>query len=154
MIAPLVGAWRSKDGLRIGRYRIGTSLGFGVLAVLGVAAGMLAAWADGPAQGTPPAGEMLEVKGTEVIGTLKGAVSVGAAGDAHWSTSLKVVPGVGGMEPSLSIEYGGGGYGGLGVGFSLSAGGEISRCRQTLGQDGRHAPVSWTQADPLCLNGA
>ncbi|MCL1636196.1 hypothetical protein M2650_16365, partial [Luteimonas sp. SX5] len=81
-------------------------------------------------------------------------MSVGASGGANWTTQLKVVPGVGGLQPALSVGYGGDGYGGLGVGFSLSAGGEISRCRQTLGQDGRHAPVSWTQADPLCLNGA
>lgn len=121
---------------------------------LSVVGGVLLAWAEGPPQGTPPTGEVLEVKGTEVIGTLQGAVSVGASGDAHWSTSLKVVPGVGGMEPALSIGYGGGGYGGLGVGFSLEAGGAIGRCRPTLGQDGRHAPISWTQADPLCLNGA
>lgn len=87
------------------------------------------------------------------VGTLSGSVSVGPSGGAGWTTMLKAVPGVGGMEPSLSISYSGSGYGQLGLGFSLDAAGSVSRCRQTLGQDGGHGPITWTQKDALCLNG-
>ncbi|HJR72931.1 MAG TPA: RHS repeat-associated core domain-containing protein [Luteimonas sp.] len=142
-----VGWTRDKRGKAV-------KIGAGSLAALCIAWGVFSAWAEDPPAGAPPSGEVLEVKGVAVIGTLAGTVSVGPSGSAHWRTDLKVVPGAGGLQPALSVSYDGNGYGGLGVGFSLSAGGAIGRCRPTLGQDGGHAPVGWTQADPLCLNGA
>ncbi|MBB5209811.1 hypothetical protein, partial [Chiayiivirga flava] len=88
------------------------------------------------------------------VGSLSGAVSVDPSGAAGWSMALTPVPGVGGMTPGLGISYDGAGYGGLGLGFSLDAGGTISRCRSTLAQDGAHGPITWTQADPICWNGS
>lgn len=35
----------------------------------------------------------------------------------------------------------------------MNVGGEISRCRETNGQDGRAFQIRWTIADELCLNG-
>ncbi|MEP6633374.1 MAG: hypothetical protein ABJA62_04115, partial [Luteimonas sp.] len=104
--------------------------------------------------GAPAAGMVHTVFSGKAVGTLGGSVAVGAGGALSWSTALQVVPGINGLQPGLSIAYTGGGYGGLGVGFSLSAGGAISRCRDTLGQDGRHQQIDWSVSDALCLDGA
>lgn len=142
--------------LRIAAGRCRTTAAVAILVVVlgltgGWKLGLAGGWTDAPPQGLPPAGEILPLSAANAIGKIDGAVSVGASGAAAWTTVLKTVPGVGGIEPSLSFTYDSGGYGGLGIGFSLNAGDAIARCRRTLGQDGRQQPMLWTQDAPLCL---
>jgi RHS repeat-associated protein len=129
-----------------------SALGGVLLTLAGGLAGP--AWSQGPgsggAVGLPPRGV---VSAGVAVGTLAGTVSVGVSGGVSWTTGLKVVPGPGGVQPGLSIGYGGGGYGGMGVGFSLSGLSAISRCGWTLGQDDRAEAFAWTQDDRLCLDG-
>ena len=57
------------------------------------------------------------------------------------------------MQPQVSLNYSSrSGLGVAGVGWSLSAGGAITRCPQTVAQDGRTKGVTF-EDDRLCLNG-
>src|SRR5690606_30516041 len=89
--------------------------------VVWVLAGLSAppGWAQGPGSsdlplGSPPRGT---VTPGVPVGTLGGSVSVGTSGGVGWNTALALTAGPGGVQPALSIGYGTGGYGGLGVGF-------------------------------------
>jgi RHS repeat-associated protein len=124
------------------------------LSAVGGLSGLPVAVAQAPGpdlpQGSPPRGVVMP---GVPVGTLGGVVSVGPSGGASWTTALKVVPGAGGMAPSLSVGYGGQGYGGVGVGFSLDGISSISRCARTQGQDGVSKAIDWSAEDRLCLDG-
>jgi hypothetical protein len=109
---------------------------------------------SGPSQPSGRAPDGTQHAPYRAVGTLDGVVSVGASGGLSWSTDLKIPAGPAGLQPSLGISYSGGGYGGLGIGFSLDAGGSISRCRNTIGQDGRHEQIRWSVKDPICVSEA
>ena len=84
--------------------------------------------------------------------TGQGGVSGGAG---TYSVPIQLVPGRAGMQPAVSLNYGSrSGSGNAGVGWSVSAGGAMSRCSATLAQDGVKKGVSFSQStDKLCLNG-
>lgn len=83
----------------------------------------------------------------EVPGSLPGGFNVDNRGGAGYSIPLQVVPGIGGVEPSLSLDYhslAGDGY--VGVGWSLGGLSSISRAGTNtfLEEDGtrRAGPTS------------
>nr|VFK68276.1 MAG: virulence plasmid B protein [Candidatus Kentron sp. UNK]VFK73512.1 MAG: virulence plasmid B protein [Candidatus Kentron sp. UNK] len=58
------------------------------------------------------------------------------------------------MQPDLAITYNSnGGNGLLGVGFSLSGLSVITRCGQTIAQDGRKGGIYYDARDRFCLDG-
>ncbi len=75
-------------------------------------------------------------------------------GQATYKIPVITAPGSAGLVPNVSLNYSSGaGNGNMGLGWSLSAYGVISRCRQTEGIDGVAKPITWTSEDRFCLNG-
>jgi len=91
---------------------------------------------------------------SSAAGVLSGSSQVGSRGQALWSMSLDVAPGVAGLAPDLSINYDStGGNGALGLGFSLGGLSSIRRCSRTIADDEQWSPVRWTNDDAICLGG-
>lgn len=85
---------------------------------------------------------------------LPGEFAVTSGGQASYKVPVLASPGSAGMAPNVSVSYNSGaGNGPIGLGWSLNAGGSVSRCRQTEGQDKNAAPISWSSEDRFCLNG-
>lgn len=83
-----------------------------------------------------------------------GSFKVSEAGAATYSLPILSPEGVAGVAPSISINYSSqAGNGPLGLGWSISGLSSISRCRQSLFQDGKSLPINWTDSDRFCLNG-
>lgn len=89
---------------------------------------------------------------------------VDESGAATYSVPLYVVPGTAGVAPQLSLSYSSqGGYGPLGMGWSLGGMSSVSRCRATrehgdfivggVATDGTPEPVNFTASDRYCLDG-
>lgn len=96
----------------------------------------------------------LSMNATNYNGPTPGTASV-SGGAAVYSVPIALPPGRAGMQPDVSLQYSSkSGYGIAGVGWSLSAGGSVSRCASTLAQDGENVSVTYSTAtDKLCLNG-
>ncbi len=78
-----------------------------------------------------------------------------AGGSASYSIPVFVPPGRAGIQPSVSLNYSStSGNGIAGVGWSLSAASAISRCGNTVAQDGFTKGVNYALTDKLCLNGS
>lgn len=90
-----------------------------------------------------------------VAATLPGALTVNNLGRAMYSIPIEVTPGLGGMQPDLSLEYSsGGGNGIMGAGWSLSGLSAISVTGKNLAQDGEFsAPTFDLSEDRLALDG-
>ncbi|MCF3945757.1 FG-GAP-like repeat-containing protein [Acidiphilium iwatense] len=93
---------------------------------------------------------------------LPGKFNVLPTGAASFSIPVSVPPGTGGMVPALSLDYSSGGANGLlGVGWSLGGLLAITRCAQTVAQNGTHGSVTYdvnvgagqADTDRFCLNG-
>ena len=98
--------------------------------------------------------QRVELAPSAEVGTLPGSSRVDFAGQAHYSMPVDVAAGVGGMTPSLSLNYTSGhGNGPVGVGFALGGLSAIRRCPGTIAFDGAHEPVRFSDADSLCLGG-
>ncbi|TQV87924.1 FG-GAP-like repeat-containing protein [Aliikangiella coralliicola] len=88
------------------------------------------------------------------LGTTAGEFRVNEQGAATYSIPISVPTGTAGVSPQISLNYSSqGGDGVLGIGWSLSAGGAITRCPKTLAQDNEISGISLTNSDPFCLNG-
>ncbi len=88
------------------------------------------------------------------LGVLSGQFRVSEAGAATYNLPLKLPQGTAGVAPQIGVGYSSqSGDGLLGVGWSLDAGGAISRCRQTVQIDKSARPITWDQNDRYCLNG-
>ncbi|WDE06521.1 hypothetical protein SG34_006265 [Thalassomonas viridans] len=86
-------------------------------------------------------------------GVIAGSASV-SGGAAAYNIPIVVPPGRNKMQPSVALSYSSrSGNGIAGVGWSLSAGGSISRCPQTVAQDGIAGTITYTSSDRLCFNG-
>lgn len=86
----------------------------------------------------------------------KGELGVSDSGALTYSIPIAVPPGVGGMEPKLSLNYNSqGGNGLMGMGWSVSGLTAITRCPQTIAQDGVSAAgeVNYTANDRFCMDG-
>ena len=81
-------------------------------------------------------------------------VSVSNTGRPNYEYPVAVPPGVGGMQPSLSLKYVGGGVNGpVGHGWSVQGMSMVTRCPSTRYTDGSAKGVSFTPSDKLCLDG-
>lgn len=91
---------------------------------------------------------------TDAVGITASEFRVSESGAAEYSIPVLVAPGTAGVEPQLSLSYNSqAGDGVLGKGWSLGGVGAITRCRQTLQQDGKAAPITWSDQDRFCLDG-
>ncbi len=107
-----------------------------------------------PAPAQPP-GMAIDTLSSQV-GATAGTFRVDESGSATFSVPILTVPGSGGMAPQISLNYSSQGANGpLGVGGSLGGLSLITRCGQTLAQDGpgRVQGVSLTMTDRFCLDG-
>ncbi len=89
----------------------------------------------------------------KIVGAMAGDLSVqnGALG---YSVPITVPRSVGGLQPGISAVYNSQGGGGLlGSGWSLAGFSSITRCGQTLAQDGTRIDVDLTDTDRFCLDG-
>ncbi len=75
-------------------------------------------------------------------------------GQASYQIPIALPPGRNGVQPTVSLGYNSqNGNGIVGMGWSLNAGGSISRCAPTYAQDGFTQSVTFTNKDRYCLNG-
>ncbi len=93
----------------------------------------------------------------DVVNLLASSVSGSASvvgGQASYHIPIALPPGRNGVQPSVSLGYNSqNGNGIVGMGWSLNAGGAISRCAPTYAQDGFTQSVTFTNKDRYCLNG-
>lgn len=88
------------------------------------------------------------------LASLGGEFRVNEAGAATYTVPLALPAGTAGVTPELALSYSSqAGVGNMGLGWSLSAGGSISRCRQTLQVDGQTLPIQFNNSDRFCLDG-
>jgi Salmonella virulence plasmid 65kDa B protein len=88
-------------------------------------------------------------------GTISGAFSVSATGEAIYRLPLGVPPGRAGMQPSLALTYDSamGDGGPVGKGFSISGLSAVTRCPHTAADNGVISGVIFAETDALCLDG-
>jgi hypothetical protein len=73
------------------------------------------------------------------VGADAGSFSAGNVGSGSWNLPIEAVPGILGMAPNLSANVSTSAFNGLsGVSASLSELSAITRCTQTIAQDGQH----------------
>ena len=96
----------------------------------------------------------ISMPSTNFWGYQAGQPSV-SGGSASYSVPITVVPGRANMQPNIALNYSSrSGNGIAGVGWSLNAGGAISRCPATLAQDNKLGSIQFsTTNDKLCFNG-
>ncbi len=88
------------------------------------------------------------------IGSTSGSFAIGSDGSAGYSIPIAVPPGIAGLEPKLTLAYStGGGNGMLGLGWTLQGLSAITRCAQTLAQDGAIDTVAYGPGDRFSLDG-
>lgn len=89
-----------------------------------------------------------------VTGTTAGQFDVTPTGAATYSIPITVPPGIGGMEPKLALSYSSqAGNGIAGVGWNLSGLSYVTRCPETMIQDGVKSPPNYDATDKYCLDG-
>ncbi|MGL6162242.1 RHS repeat-associated core domain-containing protein [Microbulbifer sp.] len=90
----------------------------------------------------------------EYVGAVAGSGGV-SGGAASYQIPVTAPPGRNGLKPEVALSYSSrGGNGVLGMGWSLNVGSAITRCPQTLAQDGNKIPVLYNgDTDRLCLDG-
>ncbi|NQY33355.1 MAG: PQQ-binding-like beta-propeller repeat protein [Alteromonadaceae bacterium] len=75
-------------------------------------------------------------------------------GSASFNLPIALPSGIAGVTPSLSLSYDSQrGESSAGVGWVVSAGSAVSRCRQTQVVDGQFSPLSFDENDRYCLDG-
>src|SRR5271154_3908637 len=83
-----------------------------------------------------------------------GNFAVSASGEATYTLPITVPPGTAGIVPQLSLSYSSHrGDGILGPGWSLAGFSSITRCPQTIAQNGAITGVNFTATDRFCLDG-
>ncbi len=91
------------------------------------------------------------------VGSTNAEFQVDPSGTANYSIPLYTPPGIGDMQPTLSINYGSQGSNGLlGVGFTVSGLSTVTRCPKTRAQDGISQvalPIKYNNQDEFCLDG-
>jgi len=94
------------------------------------------------------------VQADSIVGTTPGEFRVNEMGAATYSVPIKVAKGSAGVAPEITLNYSSqGGDGPLGMGWSLSVGGAITRCPKTFAQDNEIGKINFDNNDPFCLNG-
>ncbi len=93
--------------------------------------------------------------GPTPMGATRGEFEVDESGAARYSVPLEVLPGIGGLQPQVSLAYASSaGNGVLGVGFAVSGVSSITRCPYTIADEGEVLPVRLGSDDHFCLDGA
>ncbi len=88
------------------------------------------------------------------IGALHGSFSVSDRGTPSYKIPILVPPGRLGMQPELSLSYGGTlANGHLGVGWQLEGLSTITRCGRTVAMDGQVRPILGNDGDGFCIDG-
>lgn len=83
-----------------------------------------------------------------------GNFQVTQGGSASYSIPINVPPGTAGMQPDLALTYDSqSGNGSLGVGWGVSGLPIITRCPQTIAQDGVFGSLNFDANDRYCLEG-
>ena len=103
-----------------------------------------------------PEGNIGVLKDTEQnpVGAIAGTFAVDLNGAATYSIPIKVIPGINGVQPELSLVYNShGGVGPLGVGWSLSSIPSIQRCPMTKAQDEMNGGIYLNGNDRFCMDG-
>src|SRR5690242_20088779 len=96
----------------------------------------------------------LWVQAAAAVMTTPGQFAVSESGAATYTIPIQVPPGVAGVEPKLALTYNSqSGNGLLGVGWSLSGLSAVTRCAQTVAQDGAKGGVNFDANDRFCLDG-
>lgn len=111
-----------------------------------------------PAPPTPslPAHSLSTAQITEIDSAsgVSGEFRVNEMGVATYSVPLALPVGTAGVTPEVSLNYSSqAGVSSMGLGWSLGAGGAISRCRQTLQVDGVALAIQFNEQDRFCLDG-
>lgn len=88
------------------------------------------------------------------VGATVGSADVTANGAAQYTLPITLPTGTAGLTPELTLSYSStAGNGMLGMGWNLTGLGTITRCPQTLAQDGITQGVQLLTTDQYCLNG-
>ena len=88
------------------------------------------------------------------VGRTAGGFEVTALGNSTYTIPISVPPGVGGIQPKISLTYqSNGGNGPLGVGWQIDGLTSIERCRSTIVQDGANGGITLSTTDRFCLAG-
>lgn len=86
--------------------------------------------------------------------SLPGGFAATDSGAAAYNIPISMPPGTAGMQPKLSLDYNSRGDNGLlGLGWSLSGIPAITRCSQTMAQDGVKGGIKYDANDRFCLEG-
>ena len=81
-------------------------------------------------------------------------IDVSTTGSAQYNIPIWAPPGPRGIQPNLSLFYDSRSpIGPLGIGWSITGLGAITRCNKTVAQDTTAAPVALVASDGYCLNG-
>lgn len=108
-------------------------------------------------QTDPSADDVSAAATTSLVGKLAGSFSVSEGGSAGYTVPIHTPPGVNNLVPKVAFTYGSSGsYGMMGIGWSVSGLGAITRCPNTQAQDGFRAGINYDsqeQNDAYCLGG-
>ena len=127
-------------------------LALGFLLVIG---GSLPLQAATPPALSAPSATPESPLGPESYGALAGQASVSAGGNASYVLPIELPPGTRGMVPQVSLNYNSNMRNGLlGLGWFLQGPtSRITRCPQTVSQDGISHTVDYSTDDRFCLDG-
>ena len=90
----------------------------------------------------------------DLVGTIPGSFDVSATGATRYQIPIETPTATGGLRPSLALEYNHrGGNGVAGQGWQLLGLSRITRCPQTIAQDGTIRGVQYDSGDRFCLDG-
>lgn len=88
------------------------------------------------------------------VGTIDGEFRVTESGEASYRIPILTPVGVGGISPTLALAYSSqGGNGPVGLGWRVDGLSAITRCRQTMEQDGQDVGLMLDATDRFCLDG-
>lgn len=95
-----------------------------------------------------------QIADLDALASVGGEFRVNEMGAATYTIPLELPVGTAGVTPQVALTYSSqAGVGNMGLGWSLQAGGAITRCRQTLQQDGVALPIQFSDQDRYCLDG-
>ncbi len=99
-------------------------------------------------------GSLSSINSFAAVGRTVGQFAVSQTGSAQYTIPIWAPPGPRGMQPKLSLFYDSrNGIGPLGLGWSITGLGQITRCNKTVAQDTTPAPVALVTSDGYCING-
>ncbi|NMM39917.1 FG-GAP-like repeat-containing protein [Pseudoalteromonas arctica] len=83
-----------------------------------------------------------------------GSFRVTENGSANYTVPISLPAGIAGVQPEVALTYDSQTpETSVGLGWGISAGSSISRCRQTVAQDGQFSGLTFTESDRYCLDG-